>query len=151
MKWKFFNIGRANAEIARLNTALGIENEGYKFLNIARANEEIRRLEGLLKKQAGQVAPAGATAGAPVTPTAPVLPTLSRSQCRAVFTDVFREGVALGLTDAELLEDTLTRIQAERLTLPGGSKADCSGLDTRAKMFRGQKQDRLDHVLKTVK
>ena len=157
MKWQFHNVGKANAAIDRVKDELGIDRNGEKFLHINKANSELSRLQGLLaQKRAGQGAPVEAPAlSIPVAPitaaAAPVLPKLSPSQCRAVFTDVFREGVVLGLNDGELLEDTLTRIEAARLTLPGGVKANCSGLGTREKMFRSQRQDRLDHVLKTIK
>ena len=151
MKMKYCTVKKAAEEIFRLQKLLGIADNGQRYLNIREANKRIAELEAMLaEKQAAPVAPV-AVAAVPVKAAAPPLPTLSRQRCIAIARDVFGEAVMAGpLTDAELIEDTLAKIQAERLALPGSPKPDCSDLGIRGKAFREMKQDRLDYVLRTV-
>jgi hypothetical protein len=140
------NVGKAAAEIARLEQALGIESDGMKYLNITKANMRVAQLEQQLAAKGSQAAPAPA----PVAAKAPEPPQFSRRQCLDIMRAVFEESPMVfdSLSDADLLADTLARCQAARLSLSGEPPADCSALGNHARIFHGQRQDRLNQVLR---
>ena len=150
------------AEIAALEKQLGLPASSFECrLAMSRSRLEIlRQMAARTTVAVPAAAPVAQaqSAAQPVriaraaTPTAAVAPVLSRQQCLEIHRAVFHEAVLAGaMSDAELLASTLSKIQAERLNLPGTPKVDCTDLTIQQKAFRAIRQDGLAYVLSTVK
>lgn len=143
------NVGKAAAEIARLERALGIGSDGLKYLSITKANARIAELEKQLAARSSQAAPKVATP-ASLAAKAPA-PQFTRSECLDIMRAVFEESpmVFASLSDSDLLADTFARCQAASLELPGLPPVEQLALGNHARIFRGQRQHRLDQLLKS--
>ena len=140
---KFTNVGQAACEIFRLEQALGMESDGMKYLYIGKANARIAELETQLAAKTKLAANGSQVA------TKPAAPQFSRGQCLLIMRSIFEESpmVFASLSDSDLLADTLARCQLALLRLPGEPPVDCSALSNYARMFRGQRQDRLEQII----
>jgi hypothetical protein len=168
MKTRIETAREYHAKIIALEGQLGLP-ASEMILGIKAASRRLKELQTLVSRMSpapARAAPPAQPALSPVAlgilqsqyPQVAPTPILTRPQCIAIMRDCFNEGCGkfVGLSDADLLADTLARVQADGLKIPGlvqttPPPAAPVAEGWRSKMGRQFRQSQLTRALEQTK